>query len=86
MGMLSSRSSKGKDALHFFLPAHHDMDKHVGRRLKMLNSRWADSENLIQHQGRDWLQQMYAEFEDQQLLDIHEDIQHLKFIAGFASR
>ena len=52
----------------------------------MLNSRWADSENLIQHQGRDWLQQMYAEFEDQQLLDIHEDIQHLKFIAGFASR
>lgn len=48
--------------------------------------RWATHDHLTQHQSRDWLCQMYSEFEDQQLLAVEEDIQHLEFVAGFASR
>lgn len=48
--------------------------------------RWLNLEALEQHHGRDWLQQMYQTFKDNELLDGTERIEHLTLIAGFVSR
>ncbi|KAF7624390.1 hypothetical protein COH20_011023 [Aspergillus flavus] len=48
--------------------------------------RWLNLEALEQHHGRDWLQQMYQTFKDNELLDGTERIEHLTLIAGFVAR
>ncbi|OOO07112.1 major facilitator superfamily MFS_1 [Aspergillus oryzae] len=47
--------------------------------------RWLNLEALEQHHGRDWLQQMYQTFKDNELLDGTERIEHLTLIAGFVA-
>ncbi|KAJ5669724.1 hypothetical protein N7462_010794 [Penicillium macrosclerotiorum] len=48
--------------------------------------RWENAEILNQHRDRDWLQEMYSNFESQHLLEGNEQIEYLSFVSGFVSR